>query len=96
MPQLSREKKSGEVVVTICDSELFGKKLEEGDLSLEVEKSFYKGKEASVEECLEALEEATIANMVGSIVEHAIEKGFVDSENVLEIEGIPHAQMARP
>ncbi len=84
------------MVVTICDSELFGEKLEEGDLKLEVDRSFYEGDEVSVEECLEALREATIANMVGSIVKHAVEEGYIESEHVLEIDGVRHAQMAIP
>lgn len=95
MPQLSVKRRSNETVVTICDSELFGKKFEEGDLKLKVERSFYEGDEASTDECLEALRDATIANMVGSIVERAVEAGYINSENVLEIEGIPHAQMVR-
>lgn len=96
MPHLSIKRRDEEVVVAICDSKLFGRKFEEGDLKLEVNKSFYEGEEASVEKCLNALKDATIANMVGSIVEHAIEAGYVNSENVLKIEDIPHAQMVRP
>lgn len=96
MPQLSIKKKSGEVVVTICDSELFGETFKEGDLKLEVDKSFYEGDEVSVAECLKALRDATIANMVGSIVEHAVEEGYIEPEHVLEIDGIQHAQMATP
>lgn len=81
--------------MAICDVELFGKEFREGELRLKVEENFYKGEEASVEECLEVLKDATIANLVGSIVDSAIEAGYVDSDNVLEIEGIPHAQMVR-
>lgn len=95
MPHLSVKKKRDETVVSVCDSELFGETLEEDNLHLEVDKSFYEGEETSVEECLEALKGATIVNMLGSIVEHAVETGYVDSENVLEIEGVPHAQMVR-
>ena len=95
MPQVSVKESSGEVVMTVCDSELFGKKLKEGSLSLEIKESFYGGEEMEVEECLETLKEATIANLVGSIVDHAIEEGILDSENVLEIEGVKHAQFAR-
>ncbi len=95
MPQLSMKRKSGEVVVTVCDSELFGKKLREGNLSLEINESFYGGEEMRIEECLEKLKEATIANLVGSVVDHALEEGLLDEENVLEIEGVRHAQLAR-
>lgn len=81
--------------MTVCDSELFGERLQEGDLSIEVKESFYGGKEMEVEECLEKLKEATIANLVGSIVDHAIEEGILDPSNVLEIEGVKHAQFAK-
>ncbi len=95
MPQLSIKKSSGETVVTVCDSDLFGKRLREGKFKLEVKESFYEGDEASFEECLEALDEATIGNLVGSIVEKAIEAGYVNPDNVLEIEGVSHAQFVR-
>lgn len=95
MPHLKMRKRGDENVVAICDSELFGEEFREGKFKLEVDRSFYEGEEVSVDKCLEALSDATIANMVGSIVERAIEAGYVDSENVLEIDGVPHAQMAR-
>ncbi|KXA94123.1 hypothetical protein AKJ37_07960 [candidate division MSBL1 archaeon SCGC-AAA259I09] len=96
MPHLTIKKKRGETIVAICDEELFGKKFQENNLKLEVDRSFYEGEKTSVEECLNALEEATIANLVGSIVEHAIDAGYINPENVLRIEDIPHAQMVRP
>lgn len=95
LPLLRVERVRGEVLVIICDDELLGKKFEEGDFILEVERSFYEGRRASVEECLRALENATIANIVGSMVEHAIKAGFVNAENVIRIGGIPHAQIVK-
>lgn len=96
MPELKIRRRNQETIVTVCDSELIGKKFEDGDLKLEVDREFYEGKDATVEECLEALKKATIANLVGSIIEHAVEAGYINSENVLKIEDIPHAQMATP
>lgn len=95
LPHLSIKREGNETVIAICDSELFGEEFREGGLKLKVERSFYEGEEVSAEEALEALKDATIANIVGSFVERAVEAGYVKSENVLEIEGIPHAQMAR-
>jgi hypothetical protein len=83
------------VLVVICDSELVGKEYRQGEFRLKVDRSFYGGQEASVDECLAALRGATIANMVGSIVEHAIKEGIVDRANVIKIHGVPHAQMVR-
>ena len=96
MPELNIRRKGEETIVSVCDSELLGKKLEEGKLKLEVDREFYEGKEASIEECLEAIEEATIANLVGSIIEPAIEAGHISEEHVLTIEDVQHAQLATP
>lgn len=95
MPRLRVVRTAKEVLVIICDAELIGKEFRQGELKLKIDKSFYGGKEASVEECLAALREATIANMIGSIVERAIEEGFVNRENVIRIRNVPHAQMVR-
>ncbi len=83
------------MLVVVCDSELLGKKFNQGKLKLEVKESFYRGTEASVEECLTALREATIANLVGSIVRHAVKVGIIERSNVLKIQNVPHAQLVR-
>jgi len=95
LPQLKILRTSSEVLVIICDSELVGKEYKQGEFRLKVDRSFYGGQEVSVAECLTALRGATIANMVGSIVEHAIKEGILDSANVIKIHGVPHAQMVR-
>lgn len=95
VPHLRIRETRGKVLVAICDEDLFGKELKKGKLKLDVRRSFYEGKKADISECLKALEDATVANMVGSIVDHAIEAGFVDSKNVIKIGGVPHAQMVR-
>ncbi len=95
MPSLRVIRTQGEVLVVVCDPELLGKKFKQGELKLEIKESFYRGTEASVEECLTALREATIANLVGSIVWHAVKVGIIESANVIKIQDIPHAQLFR-
>ncbi|MBA7502069.1 hypothetical protein ES706_00645 [subsurface metagenome] len=95
MPSLKVIRTQDEVLVVVCDSELLGKKFNQGKLKLEVKESFYRGTEASVEECLTALREATIANLVGSIVRHAVKVGIIERSNVLKIQNVPHAQLVR-
>ena len=95
MPLLRVMRVQNEVLVAICDADLLGREFKEGDFRLKPSQSFYCGKEESVEACLEALKEATIANLVGSIVGHAIKAGFINRANVVRIEGVPHAQMVR-
>jgi hypothetical protein len=82
-------------MVIVCDEELLGKKFTHGELKLEVKESFYGGQKASVEECLAALRSATIGNLVGSIVKHAVEAGIIERGNVLYFQEVPHAQLVR-
>ena len=84
----------GKLIVAVCDKEIIGKKFHEGELTLKLETSFYKGVEASENEIKEALSCATIANIAGEkAIACAVECGCVDPDTVIFIEGIPHAQM---
>jgi uncharacterized protein len=84
-----------EHLLAACDEDVLGRKLSEGKLRLDVSKEFYDGF-ASNETDLEAhLRTCTIANLVGErVVNVAIKLGFVSQENVIRIEGVPHAQWA--
>lgn len=95
MPLLRIIKTKDEVIVIICDKDLLGKEFRQGEFKLKVSESFYKGEDASVERCISALNEATIANLVGSIVEDAIKAGLIDPRCVMKIQNVPHAQMVR-
>jgi len=95
MPELKIRRVGGEVVVSVCDAELIGKEFREGEVRLKVSEEFYRGREASVSECLKAMREATIGNLVGSIVEVAVREGLIDPSRVLRVEGVPHAQFVR-
>lgn len=95
MPLLKVIHANKEKLVVVCDSELLGKTFKKKHLRLEVKESFYCGKEASVRECLEALRSATIANLVGSIVNEAIKAGMIGESCVISFRGAPHAQLVR-
>lgn len=95
MPFLRVILTQGEVLVIVCDPELLGKKFKQRELRLDVKESFYRGTEASVKECIAALREATIANLVGSIVGHAIQAGIIERANVIRIQNVRHAQLVR-
>lgn len=84
------------VLLATCDVELLGKILREGKIVFKVGEEFYKGPKMPVEEAVELMKESTIVNMVGTnIVNKAIEKGLVHPEAVLEICGVPHAQIVK-
>ena len=85
-----------QLIVAVCDKDIIGKKFQEGELTLKLEPSFYKGQDASESEIKEALLCATIANIAGEkAIACAVECGCVEPDTVIFIEGIPHAQMIR-
>ncbi len=85
-----------QLIVAVCDKEIIGKKFHEGELTLRLETSFYKGSAASESDVKEALLCATIANIAGEkAIACAVECGCVEPDTVIFIEGIPHAQMIR-
>lgn len=84
------------VVVAACDESLLGKTLQDGRLRFEISASFYKGDKVEIGEAVKCLREATIANIVGKrIVDRAIREGLVHPEGIIEISGVPHAQIVR-
>jgi hypothetical protein len=84
------------VLLCMCDAEILGRTLREGKIVFCVKEDFYKGARIPVEEAVSMIETSTIVNMVGrNIVRKAIEKGYVHPEAVLNIEGVPHAQIVK-
>jgi len=84
------------MVLAICDAELLGKTLSEGKIVFEVREEFYKGIRTTVEEAIYLIAQSTIVNMIGKrIVKKAMEKGLVHPEAVLNISGVPHAQIVK-
>jgi hypothetical protein len=84
------------ILLAICDADLLGKTLCEGKIVFHVKEDFYKGAKVNVDEAILMIENSTIINMVGkSVVKKAIEKGYVHPDAVLDIDGVPHAQIMR-
>jgi len=82
------------LLVSVCDEEDLGETYEDGNVSLTVEPDFYDGEEATEEEVVDSLSRCTTANIVGTdAVALAVEHGFIDEENVLDLEGTRHAQL---
>jgi hypothetical protein len=95
MPKLRILQVGEEVLVIICDAELIGKEFRENKVVLRIDERFYGGEEVTPEECMKALRNATIANIVGSMVEKAIQEGLIDPDRVLRVQGVPHAMMVK-
>lgn len=83
-------------VVAVCDSELLGKKFEEGKLQLNVNEFFYNGKEYDENKALKILGNAqqddACFNFVGNnSVELGIKAGIIGKGCFIKIQGVPHA-----
>jgi hypothetical protein len=82
--------------IAVCDSELIGKRFEEGRFQLDIKESFFRGKEIPEEEAVKLMqrmskEDATF-NIVGDIsVNAAIKAGIIEENSIGKIQGIPFA-----
>jgi hypothetical protein len=84
------------VLLAICDTEIIGKTLREGQIVFHVKEEFYKGTKVDVEEAVAMIENSNIVNMVGkNVVRKAIDEGYVHPEAVLNIGDVPHAQIVK-
>lgn len=83
-------------VVAICDSDLIGKRFEEGKRQLDCRANFYKDKELGFKEAVKVIdkqsyEDATF-NIVGKeSIKASIEAGIIGKSEVDKIQGIPFA-----
>ncbi len=85
-------------IVAICDSDILGKKFEEGKFQLDVRENFYKGEEITEEKLIHLMknylkEDATF-NIVGKeAVETCLKAGIISKEGIKKIQGIPFAMV---
>lgn len=83
-------------VIAICDTEIIGKKFEEGKKQLDVRENFYKGQEVNEEELIRlmqfhAREDATF-NIVGQkSIDIGIKAGIINEKSIGRVQGIPFA-----
>jgi len=84
------------VLLAVCDMEVLGKQLRQGQTRFHISEQFYKGPLVSVEEAIDLIRQSPIVNIVGSrMVKRAIEEGLVHPDAVIEIDGVLHAQILR-
>jgi hypothetical protein len=88
--------KSCRTVVALCDSELLGKKFDEGKRQLDVRETFYKGDKVNEEQAvnilrIQAMEDATY-NIVGKkSIDAALKAGIITKKGIAKIKDIPFA-----
>jgi len=84
------------VMVAVCDAGLLGGVFREGKLKLEVNEKFYGGPLSAIEEAMDALNSADVANLVGeTTIKAAVQEGLVDPEAVIYFGKVPHVQVVK-
>ncbi len=83
-----------DTLLAIADMAILGRKYSEGELQLEVKKDFYSENRCSENDIARLVKSATIVNAVGKDIIAVLTKNkIIDEDNVLYINGMPHAQI---
>lgn len=85
-----------DLVCAICDKSVLGKTLSDGRLEVKVSKSFYGGVLITAKVASRIMSRMSIGNLMGrETVDLALEGGFITEENLIVIDGVPHAQFVK-
>ena len=77
-------------MLNICDSEFIGKTISEGELNMNITKSYYGDKPVDKEEAKTLLQKASIINMVGNeIISMSVDLGIGSKNGIKLISGVP-------
>ncbi len=85
--------KDDKTLITVCDKELIGKVIEEGDVKLDLASIFYQGEEKTEEETGDLLRNADYIHLVGKkAIAIGLNEGIIERDKIIYITGIPYAQ----
>jgi hypothetical protein len=80
----------GTILVNMCDEELVGRTVEEGNLRVHLSKEFYSGEVVDKGEALRLIRTCSIVNLAGSrSVNLAVENNVGTAAAIREIEEVP-------
>ncbi len=88
--------KSYRLVVAVCDSDIIGKRFEQGNKLLDVRENFYNGEEFEEQKAIAmmksyAAEDATF-NIIGEkSCQAALKAGLISKEGIKKVQGVPFA-----
>ena len=87
--------RDGRILVSVVDSDLIGKKFEEGVIQLDLTVDFYKGTERTGEETGDLIRNADMVNLVGKdAIALGIQEQVIDPSQIKHVQGIPFASGA--
>ena len=82
------------IIISVIDTEMLGKKFIEKKLQLDLTSDFYNGEEKNEEEITKLVQCAYLLHLVGqSSVNLGIKMGWIDKSKVLKISNVPHAEV---
>jgi hypothetical protein len=85
-----------DIVGALCDDDLLDKRLRHGGMEVKVSKDFYGGAVVDEKAAVNIMRKVTVGNVIGErIVGVAKKNGFITDENVISIDGVPHAQFVK-
>ena len=77
-------------MVNICDIELIGSRLQEGDLLIDITKEYFQQEIIEAVQAEELLRTCSIANLVGErIVSQAVQLKLAKERSIRRISGVP-------
>lgn len=82
----------GNRMLSLCDTELLGKILLEGDIEIKISESFYKGEHLTEKELEKLIKDAANINAVGQeSVDLLVKLNIADKDNVRIVNKVPMA-----
>jgi len=83
-----------QIILAVCDTEILGKKFEEGNKQLDLNSDFYKGDEKSDKEVSDLMRNCYTLNLVGEkTIKLALGDGLIVTGNIKKIAKIPYANV---
>ena len=81
-------------IVAVCDSEIIGKKFEQGNMQIDVTEEFFKGDEMPESKAIKFLQDKAdddaCFNIVGkNSVEIAVKAGIIEKDRYITIQKVP-------
>ncbi len=87
-----------EIIVALCDESILDRIVEfkKTSAKIKISKHFYGEHLVDENAVMKLMNRATIGNLFGKdIVSFATKHGFISKENIINIDGIPHAQFVK-
>ncbi|MBI3036296.1 DUF424 domain-containing protein [Candidatus Woesearchaeota archaeon] len=91
---VAQHNSEGRLILTVCDKEVRGKRLEDKEAVLDLNSKFYHGEEKDAKVIEKLMLRAYTIHVVGkNAVALAIKLGLAAKENVKTVDGVPHVQV---